>query len=64
MPTTSRSFRLPPQTWADLAEIARARDLYCRPADPTSGLNRTAAIVLVAAEEKARIAPQKKEKRR
>ncbi len=60
MPTTSRSFRLPPQTWADLAEIARAREQYCRPGDPTSGLNRTAALVLIAAEERAR---EKEEKR-
>jgi len=64
MPTTTRTFRLPQETWSDLAEIAEARGLFSRPADPTSGLNRTAAIVLVAAEERERLTSQKKEKRR
>jgi len=53
-----------PLTWADLAAIAAARGLYCRPGDPTSGLNRTAAIVVMAAEERERSVPRKKEKRR
>ncbi len=62
--TTSRTFRLPEETWADLAAIAAARGLYCRPGDPTSGLNRTAVIAVITAEEKERVIPEKKEKRR
>ncbi|HMF38301.1 MAG TPA: hypothetical protein VKF17_16780 [Isosphaeraceae bacterium] len=64
--TILRTFRLPDETWNYLAEIAAARGLFSRPDDPTSGLNRTAAIIVVAAEERARVSTptQKKEKRR
>jgi len=48
-----------------ITAIAAARGLYGRPGDPTSGLNRTAAIVVMAAEERGRLTPQTmKEKRR